>query len=667
MSEPTDKGADGDDGFRMGRRGFIGAGLAGAGAALIPPAVANAAPGETAADEVAESARGGGPSGEPSSGGSLFQLPLRGTYPNLPAVPVDVAGIAETLVKLQIRSAQTQQAKQGLTKRFTIGGASRPAYEFLFAATTGAEQSEASQALADMAENNPEQVGGSIHEGLDDQDPAPHLGALSSPLSLEQPEQFAISWTNFPEVYEAGRPSLEEYAASLTDADAATSQFWPMIAENGNGYNLIIPERVTRAGSADLKKLFGNAWTSQAAAALRASNLYVIDMSRFEALQVQSVNGAERFTPATVTLLVRDPRSKTLTPIAIVVSGYQGRGLQRYARAKATDSAWLYALQAAKASITVYGVWLGHVYHWHIVTAAMQMTMLNTLPENHPVRLLLAPQSKFAIAFDDVLLALWSEVAPPTSLVTATEFLSLTNDYAAGRNYFDDDPKSTLKAQGLRKADFTARSAWDRYPVVQRQLQVWDMVEEYIQTFVSTTYASDAAVAGDTQLQTWLATAASTDESSGGNIRGLPETSTRAALQNVLTSLVFRITVHGISRQNRTSNPALSFTANYPHCLQRSDIPGPRSRISTRQLLTYLPNTDTISKAVTFYFTFAYSTPYESFIPQAGIAQDLFFPGGGDDARNRALIDLRRGLASFIGDYDPEMPQRYQWPRNIET
>jgi hypothetical protein len=122
----------------------------------------------------------------------------------------------------------------------------------------------------------------------------------------------------------------------------------------------------------------------------------------------------------------------------------------------------------------------------------------------------------------------------------------------------------------------------------------------------------------------------------------------------VLTSLVFRIT-------------ALSFTANFPHCLQRSDIPSPRSRISTSRLLTYLPNTDTISKAVGFYFTFAYSTPYESFIPQAGIAQDLFFPGGGDDARNRALIDMRRGLASFIADYDPEMPQRYQWPRNIET
>jgi hypothetical protein len=34
---------------------------------------------------------------------------------------------------------------------------------------------------------------------------------------------------------------------------------------------------------------------------------------------------------------------------------------------------------------------------------------------------------------------------------------------------------------------------------------------------------------------------------------------------------------------------------------------------------------------------------------------------------NRALIELRNGLASFIDDYQPDMPQRFQWPRNIET
>ncbi len=97
------------------------------------------------------------------------------------------------------------------------------------------------------------------------------------------------------------------------------------------------------------------------------------------------------------------------------------------------------------------------------------------------------------------------------------------------------------------------------------------------------------------------------------------------ALQKVLTSLLYRITAHGISRLNSTSNPALTFVSNYPQCLQRTDIPGPRARISTRDLLTYLPNTNSIGQAVTFYFTFAYSTPYESFIPLTGSATSSSF------------------------------------------
>jgi hypothetical protein len=91
-------------------------------------------------------------------------------------------------------------------------------------------------------------------------------------------------------------------------------------------------------------------------------------MSRFEALRAQQARGACRFTPSTVTLLTQDPGTKALTPTAVLVSGYQGQGGQRFTRGNATDGAWLYALQAAKASIAVFGVWLGHVCHCDLVT-----------------------------------------------------------------------------------------------------------------------------------------------------------------------------------------------------------------------------------------------------------------------------------------------------------
>jgi len=624
--------------------------LAAAGAALIPPTRAALAKSRPAALDAA--------SGIP-------QLPLRATFPHLPAIPLDESGIADTLAKLAIRASQTTQAKQGLTHKFTINGERRTAYEFLFGGSAAAAQSDAMQALARSLQRHPERAKRELLRSLHRRSDV--AGPASSPLSLERPEQFSISWTYFPNVYESGLPSLRTWASSLTDADSATQQFWPMIARHGFGYNLIIPERVGRARATALRQKFGRGWTAKVRAALAAGNLYVIDMSRFETLQPQTVNGAPRFTPSTITLLTRNPRTKSLTPVAIIVSGYQGSGRQLYTRATASDGAWLYALQAAKASITLFGVWLGHVYHWHLVTAAMQMAMLNTLPTTHPIYQLLAPQSKYVMPFDDVLLTFWSAIAPPTSLATANQFLALANDYATGRAYFDDDPTTTIKQLGLRQRDFTVKTPWDKYPVVQRLLTLWNLVTRYVETFVGATYSSDAAVAADADLQTWIATSGSSDPTTGGNIQGLPTMDSRAALAKTLTSLLYRLTAHGISRLNSTSNPALTFVSNFPHCLQRTDIPSPRARIGTKALLGYLPNTDSISQAVTFYFTFAYSVPYVPFIPLTGVGSNLFFSGGTGDPRNRALIDLRNGLAAFIDDYQPDMPQRFQWPLNIET
>ena len=598
-----------DEGLLLGRRGFLGAGLAGAGAALVG----------AAARPVAARAQAA-----PATTGPIGQLPVRAQYPHLPAIPLDPAGTGDTLARLQVRAQQLLQARQSRTDRWTIGGRRHTGYDGLYGAPSQAT-------------------------------PAP---------SLENPEQFAMGWTTLPDVQAWGRPHLSTWAATLTDPDVATRQFWPTIAQYGTAYNLILPERVRGARARALRATFGPAWTRALRRLADAGALYVIDLRRFESLRPQTAGGATRFTPATVTLLARHPRTGALTPVAIAVSGPAGAGRRVYTRAGATDGAWLYALQAAKASITVYGVWLGHVYHWHIVTAAMQMTMLNTLTPDHPVHQLLAPQSKFLIPFDQVLLELWPNVAPPTSLTTADQFLALCNDFAADRGFFDDDPRPTLAALGLRRRDFSDAHPWDRYPVVQRALAVWDMVADYVATCVRATYASDAAVAGDGALQAWMAVAGAPD---GGNVRGLPALDGRAALTRLLTSLVYRVTVHGIGRLARSANPALTFVANFPQTLQRADIPSPRRRIDTAELLTYLPNTATIGSSLSFYDTFAFSTPYEPFIPLAGPDGDLFFPGGPASARNRALITLRRRLAAFIEDYEPATPQYFQWPRNIET
>jgi hypothetical protein len=347
------------------------------------------------------------------------------------------------------------------------------------------------------------------------------------------------------------------------------------------------------------------------------------------------------------------------------VSGQGDAGLQYFVKGQATPSAWLYALQAAKASVTLYGIWLGHVYHWHIVTAAMQMTMFNTLQRDHAVYQLVAPQSNYLFQFDEFLLLVWNAIAPPTSVTTRSGMLGLWNRFAKGRDYFADDPTTTLQAHGIVEADFTRDKPWDLYPVAQGLLQLWSDTELYVSAgFVDNTYATDAAVAEDRHLQAWMRQAADPHQ---GNIRGLPKLDSRAALARVLTSLIYRITAHGVSRLMPSAYPAAAFVANFPPCLQIAGIPSPSAELTTRELLAYLPKTGTIASMMNFLTTFVFTAPYVPFIPKAGVDADLFFPDGLNDPRNKALVAFREAVIAFMKSYAPDETTTGQWPRNIET
>ncbi len=236
---PTTEGAA-EGGLRIGRRGFIGASLAVAGAGLILPNAAGAADAAAGPDgtSVAGAAASNGSSVAQARSGSsrISQIPLLWRiYPNVPAIPVDVAGSIETIARLALRSQQTTQAKQGLTEMFTINGTTDVAYAFLFGGSAATLEDGAGPALAKFLQERPDKVLSELFsKPLQTGRPAllaAQTTSASKPLPLESPEQFSISWTTFPDVYQSALPKLREWASSLSDADAATEQFWPTIAQ----------------------------------------------------------------------------------------------------------------------------------------------------------------------------------------------------------------------------------------------------------------------------------------------------------------------------------------------------------------------------------------------------------------------------------------------------
>lgn len=599
---------------------------------------------------------------------------------NIPAVPLQIDQTIETLLRLARRSTATRPVQFGYSNRYTIDGHNATGYQFLygkdeikFDAATRKELSTdlywTAAKMIFLTKNGA--LATTLKRRLPQRNSPPQDqlikdGVTYQSLFLDEPKQFSISWSQYYNIDEEAQDKLEEWAGALTDVAIANRAFWPTIANYGLAYNLMVLEKVTPDQLPALQVEYGEDWSSQMTDWSKEGLLYAIDMTIYANLEVQEVADFPRFTPSTYTLLKQDPVTKDLTPVGIWVAGYEGTDRVFYSPETATAGAWLYALQAAKVSVTVYGIWSGHVYHWHIVTASMQMYLYENFEQEHVIYQLLQPISNYLISFDDALLLLWGGIAPPTSMSTAKIYLEFTNSYAEGRNFFDDDPINTLKSQGIQQEHFTQdpQQPWDKFKLVGQSLEIWMATEKYIATFVAHSYASDQAVQQDEALQNWMAACS---HSRKGNIKGLPKMATREALINVLTSFVYRITVHGTSRLIPVANPALSFVGNFPPCLQRTDRPAPDQALSTKELMTYLPNVGTIGEMMNFYNTFSFSAPYEPLLPLEGIERKLFFDNENpEDPRNKALMVFREDIRVFMDKYVGD-GLIHQWPLNIET
>jgi len=248
----------------------------------------------------------------------LGLLGVRGLT-SMPGVPFRLAELPDTIIRLLNRSNEIQPAKDGLSTNFTLG--------------TGPNAKTATGQTF-------------------------MFGAGES-RSLSDPLQYAMGWTTLDSIDRRAADLAPAWSSSLMDPAAATEQFWPTIARFSTPFNIVPLERVTAARATVFRGALGAAWTPAIEAMFASGTLHAIDMTMFASLDPPTT-AIPRFTPVTLTLLDFAAATQTLAPILVSVSN--GAATQIYVDGVASPSAWLYALQAAKVSITVWGIWIGHVY-----------------------------------------------------------------------------------------------------------------------------------------------------------------------------------------------------------------------------------------------------------------------------------------------------------------
>ena len=175
-----------------------------------------------------------------------------------------------------------------------------------------------------------------------------------------------------------------------------------------------------------------------------------------------------------------------------------------------------------RASVTVYGIWLGHVYHWHIVTAAMQMTLYNTLQSDHP------GVSAGSAA---------SELPDPVRRIPAA---AVGTDRAADFGHHPGIPGTDQQLRHrARLPRRTTRQRRCRTTALPRPIfpgkhrgtlsrrrlvaRLWNDRRIYVTAFVDNTYANDALVAEDCRV-------AGLDARGGRSRRGQRSRSARDAI-----------------------------------------------------------------------------------------------------------------------------------------
>lgn len=138
-------------------------------------------------------------------------------------------------------------------------------------------------------------------------------------------------------------------------------------------------EKIRNPQAEGVKSRFGDDWNAAGMeASYREGRLYALDMTILDCVASPAEDASSRYAHAKFTVLRQDSQTKALEPIAIWVSGKSVDGRPRiYTRSKVKPGAWLYALQAVKVSITVYGIWLRHAYLWHVVPGARRMRQQN--------------------------------------------------------------------------------------------------------------------------------------------------------------------------------------------------------------------------------------------------------------------------------------------------
>lgn len=264
--------------------------------------------------------------------------------------------------------------------------------------------------------------------------------------------------------------------------------------------------------------------------ALREGRLYEVDYSMLEGLPPNLLHGRPITVAPARAMLVRPKDSAVPRLFAIQLAPQTGPEAPIFT--PADGFGWRIARTQLAAADTLTGaIWFHHA-RTHLVAEPLIVAAHRSLAPNHPLMALLAQHARGTLYINEV--GAHSVFAPHGLLDWFTGTSREGVRELSRRSVYRFDFSASIFPRRLKERGMTDPAL--HFPFRDDGLLVWGALERWVEGYLGLYYTSDAAVASDGELLSWLLAAGSVD---GGGISGLGVPQTVRALAELVTQVIF--------------------------------------------------------------------------------------------------------------------------------
>jgi len=253
-----------------------------------------------------------------------------------------------------------------------------------------------------------------------------------------------------------------------------------------------------------------------------AGRLFLCDYAILEGLTLQSTQGLAKYVVPAIGLFFSDDQGKLRA--AAIQLGQQPVATDVYT--PKDGEAWRMAkmmFQTADVNTQEMGPHLGGT---HFALEGVLVALARTLSVRHPLAVLLKPHLRYVV-FNN----LQGREKLINSTGAATKLLAggAPGDKQLLARSYSGHPQAHVAPWSIEAWDlprelhsrgFDEDSALAEYPFRDDGLLLWEAIGTFVSQYIDVYYASDADVAGDSELQDWMTELSS---ASGAHLKGAPD------------------------------------------------------------------------------------------------------------------------------------------------